>query len=123
VRFEGFVSDPVPTIAGASLYVAPSRMEGLPGSVIEAMALGVPVVATRVGGNIDVLAGATPDFLVDPEDPAALASAIGRWRALPEPAALELRRRLQEESYSRFHPDVVAAQVAAVYAESEEANR
>jgi len=117
VRFEGFVSDPVPTIAAASLYVAPSRMEGLPGSVIEAMALGVPVVATRVGGNIDVLAGVAPEFLVDPEDPAGLASAISHWRALPEPAARELRQRLQEESFRRFHPDVVAAQVAAIYAE------
>jgi glycosyltransferase involved in cell wall biosynthesis len=117
VRFDGLVRDAVPTIAGASLYVAPSRMEGLPGSVIEAMALGVPVVATRVGGNIDVLEAAAPEFLVSPEDPAALATAIARLRAMPDDAEQALRMRLQDEAYRRFHPDVVAAQVAAVYQE------
>lgn len=118
VQFEGFVRDPMSVIAGASLYVAPSRMEGLPGSVIEAMALGVPVVATSVGGNIDVLEAAAPEFLVPPEDPAALAIAIGRWVALPHDAERTLRLRLQEESYRRFHPDVVAGQVATIYEEA-----
>jgi len=123
VRFEGFVSDPIPVIAGAALYVAPSRMEGLPGSVIEAMALGAAVVATRVGGNIDVLGNVAPEWLVEPESPAALASAIERWRALPDSAEQDLRRHLQAESYRRFHPDVVAAQVAAIYHDCGEAVR
>jgi glycosyltransferase involved in cell wall biosynthesis len=115
VRFEGFVHDPAPLLARASMYVAPSRMEGLPGSVIEAMALGVPVVATRVGGNVDVLEGAAPEWLVPPEDPAALADAASRLAALPAEESLALRARLQDESYRRFHPDVVAAQVIALY--------
>jgi len=117
VHFEGFVSDPAPVIAGAAVYVAPSRMEGLPGSVIEAMALGVPVVATRVGGNVDVLENVSPAWLVPPEDPDALAQAVEKIRALPELEARVLRARLQEEAYSRFHPDVVARGVAAIYQE------
>jgi glycosyltransferase involved in cell wall biosynthesis len=117
VRFDGFARDPVPAIGGAALYVAPSRMEGLPGSVIEAMGLGVPVVATRVGGNIDVLESAGADWLVAPEDPRAIADAVERMRALPDPDARALRASLQGEVYRRFHPDVVAGQVAAIYRE------
>lgn len=62
------------------LAVAPSRHESFGRSIVEAMATGLPVVATRVEGIPETLAG-FPRFLVDPEDAGALADGIVRTRA------------------------------------------
>ena len=60
----------------ASLFVLPSRREGMPLVLLEAMATGLPAVATAVGGVPEVMGGDT-GALVSPEDPAELAAAIG----------------------------------------------
>jgi len=65
-------------LTGARALVAPSRSEGFPNAVLEAMERGVPPVATRVGGIPDVVENHVNGLLVDPEDPAALAAAIRR---------------------------------------------
>jgi phosphatidyl-myo-inositol dimannoside synthase len=59
---------------GADLFVMPSRTEGLPRAMIEAMARGLPAIGTDVGGIGELLG---PGFLVPPDDEAALATAIG----------------------------------------------
>jgi glycosyltransferase involved in cell wall biosynthesis len=61
--------------ATADLFVLPSRLEGMPGALLEAMAHGVPAVATRVSGSEDVLDGTT-GWLVPVEDWQALADAL-----------------------------------------------
>jgi glycosyltransferase involved in cell wall biosynthesis len=58
------------------LFALPSLNEGQGRAVVEAMAAGVPVVASRVGGLLDVLDGGRAGALVEPGDPAALAEAI-----------------------------------------------
>jgi len=67
------------------LYVAPQRWEGFGLTPIEAMACGIPVIATRVGAFEQIV---TPDtgMLVDPDDPAALAAAICTALTPPYPA-------------------------------------
>ena len=62
-------------LGAARVFVQPSRSEGLPLALLEAMAAGVPVVATRVGGVPDVVAPGT-GLLVPPEQPDALADAL-----------------------------------------------
>ncbi|MGI5246789.1 glycosyltransferase family 4 protein [Dactylosporangium sp. CA-139066] len=75
----------------ADLFVLPSRTEGLPRALIEAMARGLPAVATGVGGVPELLAGA---HLVPPGDPAALARAIAALAADPAAMAAASARNL-----------------------------
>ena len=71
-------------LAGADLVVNPSRSEGLPNVVLEALSVHTPVVATEVGGVSEVIEAGRSGWLVPPGDPGALAAAIGD--ALDDPA-------------------------------------
>ena len=72
-------------LAAADLFVLPSHFEGLPLSVLEAMGAGLPVVATRVSGTSEAVADGVTGRLVEPNDPAALATAM--IDALEQPRA------------------------------------
>jgi glycosyltransferase involved in cell wall biosynthesis len=92
--------------------------EGLGMALIEAMAAGVPVVASDVGACREVLDGGDLGLLVPPGDPAALAAAIERVRAHPEAAAARARRA-QRKALEVFDAERMAdayADVLGLYA-------
>jgi glycosyltransferase involved in cell wall biosynthesis len=76
--FTGFRSDVPELLSEAAVSVLPSLSEGLSNSLLESMAAGVPVVATRVGGNPEVVEHEVTGLLVPLRDSAALAAAVGR---------------------------------------------
>ncbi len=97
VRWHGMVPDASRFFAGFDLFVLSSRTEGTPIVLFEAMAAGVPIVATTVGGVPDVVTAAEA-LLVPPENPEALARAIRTVYADPAAAATraaEARERLR----------------------------
>lgn len=90
VEFLGFRKNPYPVLRSATLFVLPSRYEGFPNGLAEAMALGVPCVATMCRtGPEELITDGENGLLVPVEDPGTLAGAIDRL--LGDPA---LRKRL-----------------------------
>ena len=73
--FTGFRNDVARLLSGADLLVMPSRNEGLGMSILEAMALSLPVAASRVGGIPEVVTDGVDGILVSPDDPEDLARA------------------------------------------------
>jgi glycosyltransferase involved in cell wall biosynthesis len=108
----GHMADPEQALAGADLYVLSSTSEGLGSSALAAMALGVPVVATRVGGIPDLL-GSGRGIMVEPQDPAAFADAVRR--VLTDP---DLRRevtRAARRELGSYSVGAMAERVLSVY--------
>jgi glycosyltransferase involved in cell wall biosynthesis len=99
VRWHGTVPDAGRHFAAFDVFVLSSRTEGTPIVLFEAMAAGVPIVATRVGGVPDVVS-TTEAALVAPDDPFALAVAIRA--AYCDPAA---GRERAERARARLHRD------------------
>lgn len=109
-RFLGFVADVAPLLAAADVLALPSRTEGLPLAVLEAMAAGVPVVASAVGALPEVLEGGA-GLLVPPGDVAALRAALVRLR---DPG---LRSALAAAGRARVEARHGAAAMARAYLE------
>jgi glycosyltransferase involved in cell wall biosynthesis len=86
--------------------------EGTPVALIEAMASGVPVAATAVGGVPDILDGGARGELARPRDPAALADAIERALA---PTARDRARRVRSAVLSQFGAARLCAELATIY--------
>jgi glycosyltransferase involved in cell wall biosynthesis len=99
VHLLGEVRDVPGLLRRAGLFAQPSRSEGISLTLLEAMARGLPVVATRVGGNAEVVEDGVNGRLVASEDPTALATALLAARADPDRArelGLAGRRRIEE---------------------------
>ena len=115
--FLGERTDVPDLLAAADLVVLPSLFEGLPVSVLEAMAAERPVIATAIGGTDEAITTEVTGILVPPRDPAALAAAVARLQADPA-----LARRLASAGRARvesaFSADATAREVMRVYDEA-----
>ncbi len=100
VRFLGERNDIPTLLANASMFILPSLTEGISLTLLEAMARGLPVVATRVGGNPEVVVDGNTGFLVPAQDPEALAEAmlhIHQHPKLGRQMGLRGRQRVEQE--------------------------
>lgn len=66
VIWAGFVEDPVPLLQAADIYSLPSKTEGMPAAVVEAMACGLPAVATRISGITDLIDDGKNGRIIEP---------------------------------------------------------
>ncbi len=114
LALPGPVADAAPFVRAADAAVLPSRTEGMPVALLEAMACAVPVVATAVGGSAEVLRDGLTGRLVPPERPDALADAL--VEALRDPAAQDRARAARAEVAARYGLDHVAEVLLEVYA-------
>jgi len=113
VLIAGHVADVSPFYASASIMALPSHSEGSPNVVLEAMAHGVPIAATAVGGIPEILSHNESGLLVPPKDPKAMAQALAR---LLEEKILRERLSLAGQNRSRdFTPAAYRRSISNVY--------
>ncbi|MGD9141890.1 MAG: glycosyltransferase [bacterium] len=113
-EFTGFIRDVREVLRRSDLLVLPSRREALPKIVMEAMAMGKPVVAARVGGLPDLVSDGKSGLLVRPESPDELADALLKLLRAPALARSMGRegRRIAEE---RYGAEAATAAIVGVY--------
>jgi glycosyltransferase involved in cell wall biosynthesis len=112
VQFLGEVRDIPGLLARASMLVLPSLTEGISLAVLEAMARGLPVVATRVGGNPELVVDGETGYLVPPQQPAWMAE-----RMLDLIRQPELARTMGRRARDRVEANFRVADMVAKYEE------
>jgi len=98
-------------------YVMSSIWEGMPLVLLEAQASGLPIVATDVGGNREVVIDGVTGFLVPPKDPEALAQAMLRLMELPKEKRQEMGEAARQHILANFSLDRVVDKWEALYRE------
>jgi glycosyltransferase involved in cell wall biosynthesis len=114
VTFHGASTDPRPFLADANIFVQSSTSEGLSLTLVEAMAAGLPVVATDVGGNAEVVKSQITGLLAPPRDPGALAEAILQILASPS-AATAMSRSARARAEREFDVSRMVAEYEELY--------
>jgi glycosyltransferase involved in cell wall biosynthesis len=126
VQFRGVVHNVEENLRDSDLFILPSRAEGLSNALLEAMSHGIPCIATRVGGNGEVLGGKGKEIpsggyisgdnglLVNPSDPKGLSEAILHMIRHPEARESfgKRSRKFVEENYSI---DLIAGKYISLY--------
>jgi glycosyltransferase involved in cell wall biosynthesis len=115
VAFLGYQRHVADILAASDLLVSSSRdNEGCSNSILEAMFLGVPVVATDVGGNAELIADGVTGYLTPMQNPSALAGAIDQRLADPTGTAATAERARQQ-AYERFSLGRMVADYEGLY--------
>jgi glycosyltransferase involved in cell wall biosynthesis len=113
VKFLGKLPDVYATLREMDVFVLPSLWEGLPTVLLESIANNVPVVATKIPGNCEIIRDEDFGWLVPPKDPAALAEAI--IDALREPELTLQRAKNAKANLNRFLIEPIAKQYEELY--------
>lgn len=115
VTFAGHREDIDQVLAHANIGVLPSRFEGLSNALLECMAAGLPMVASRVSGNEDFVRHAENGWLFEPGDRSGLAECLDAAAALAPAQRHAMGERARETVTSKAGIDAVLASLAALY--------
>jgi glycosyltransferase involved in cell wall biosynthesis len=116
VMFTGHRDDVYDLMAAMDVFVLPSLSEGIPMVLLEAMALGTPIVASRVGGVPEIVEHEATGLLLPPGDPTALSDSCLRVIS-DQNLADALRTRAREKVVREHSAALMAQQVFALYQE------
>jgi glycosyltransferase involved in cell wall biosynthesis len=116
VRLIGATDGPSPLLSGSDVFVNPAWAEAFPYTILEAMSLELPIVATDVGGSGEAVEDEVTGRLVPPHDASRLGEAIVALLA-DQAHARELGRAAGERYHERFTVERMVAGVRSVYAE------
>jgi glycosyltransferase involved in cell wall biosynthesis len=112
--FLGHRDDVGDRLAAADVFVLPSRSDALPNAVLEAMAAGLPVVASAVGGILELIVDGRTGVLVPPGDPASLAARLCELMADPSRAE-RLGGAARQEVRAHYSFDRMVAEFDRLY--------
>jgi glycosyltransferase involved in cell wall biosynthesis len=115
VHFLGFRADMPQVLQTLDCFVFPSLREGLGLALVEAMASGLPVVASRVGGIPEVFSEEPMGDLVPPGDEEALAAAMTRMVRMPEEGRAGMGMNARRRAVGRFRAERMRAEYEALY--------
>jgi len=117
VKFLGIRRDIPQLMNAADAYVMSSEWEGMPMVLLEASACGLPIVATNVGGNAEIVLDGQTGFLVPPKSPEALSQAMLRMMDLPEEVREKMGKQARKHIESNFSLDRIVDCWEALYYE------
>ena len=116
VSFPGPITDLPTYLVTADIFVLPSRSEGFSNAILEAMACGLPVVGTDVGGNSEAVEDGVTGLIVPPEAPDRLADALSLLIADPQKAR-QMGVRGRERVQERFSEEAVLHQISRAFSQ------
>jgi glycosyltransferase involved in cell wall biosynthesis len=117
LHFLGFRRDMRRLFLQSDVFALSSFSEGLPNVVLEAMALGLPVAATRVGGLPEIIDDGDTGLLVPPQRPGELTIAMARYLRNPE-FARQIAANARGAVYERFSPERQTERLLSAYQEA-----
>jgi glycosyltransferase involved in cell wall biosynthesis len=117
VQFLGVRRDVPELLSAGDAYVLSSAWEGMPVAVLEAASVGLPIVATRVGGVSEVVEDGVTGMLVAPSDPAALAAAMIQMEALQHESRERMGQRGRALVVERYGTEQVLQMWENLYSE------
>lgn len=112
IEYRGYLEDVRPAIAESAVYVLPSYREGTPRTVLEAMAMGRPVITTNVPGCRETVEPGVNGFLVPPRDAGALARAMTHFIGEPE-VTRQMGKESRRIAEDRFDVELVTDSLVA----------
>lgn len=116
VHFLGYRRDIASLLHASDIFVFPSCREGLPVALMEAMAAGVPIVASRIRGNVDLIEDSVNGFLCDPMDAADFAHKLQILLLKPDIAGAFSQNGL--EKIKQYDIKVVDEKIRRIYLEA-----
>lgn len=116
VVFQGFQKDPIPFLLKADIFILPSFSEGLSNSLLEAMSVGLPCIATRVGGPSELISHGVNGWLVDPLNYQNIKDVVLQVITMPSSERKTVARNASEFVQSNFSLEVYESKIFGLYA-------